>query len=81
MDGCFNGVGFKVVSLPLPGIETCRAIPLEQLTKCASFRNCSKGMELRLGLSVFERSSKGVMEVSKVFQGYMGNRLEEVDAH
>ena len=47
MDGCFNGVGFKVVGLP--GIEPCRAIPLEQLTKCASFRNCSKGMELRLG--------------------------------
>ena len=37
-----------------PGIGPCRALPLEQLTKCASCRNCSKGMELRLVLEMLD---------------------------
>ena len=31
-----------------PGIGPCTAIPLEQMTKGVSGRNCSKGMKLRL---------------------------------
>ena len=35
----------NVIFLQNPGIGPCRAIPLEQLTKGASGRNCSKGMD------------------------------------
>ena len=43
--------GPNVIFSQTPLVGPCRAIPLEQLTKEASGRNCSMGMELRVGSS------------------------------
>ena len=43
-----------------PRIRPCRVIPLEQLTKGAYGRKCSKGMELRLGVHPPPRSSQRI---------------------
>ena len=39
-------------------LQSHTATPLEQLTKGASGRNCSKGMELRLGLHMVSLSEE-----------------------